>query len=249
MFSSERQLVEYQVRGQKKKCYVLDKISSSTDAYIIGLLCADSGFILSKNRYPRLTFYTSELWAAKNISLFFGGSYKERTRNIDITNAQGRKYSYKNNISYDVEIPSKSTQSLSKFGIVTKKRDRVLAGIPKDFFKSAILGFLDGDGSIVVRKRKDCRTPRLNIHFVTSCEKLTVHIQRHLEAVLNISSSIYKRSDSCIELRINNTTSSIKFCEWIYSDLPDFYNKKKKNIFDEYKSCVSSDELLGSPHG
>lgn len=246
MFSSERRLVEYQVRGQKKDCYVLDKIRTPTDAYVIGLLCADSGFALSKGKYPRTTFYSSEEWSANKISEFFGGSVRTRMRDINITNAQGRNYKYGNNTSYEVHIPSKSSQSLGKYGINSIKKERVMAAIPKHLFKCAVLGFLDGDGSIVVRRRKDCRTDRLNIHIVTSCQKVLTHTQRELENTLNISSSIYVRSENCWDLRINNTKSAIKFCQWIYGDLPDFYSKRKHKVFTEYLSCVSSDELLES---
>ncbi len=249
MFSSERRLVEYQVRGQNKTCYVLDKISSSTDAYLIGLLCADAGFSLSKNKYQKIVFYTSKSWLSDIVSKFFNGVVSKRVRDISITNAQGKKYDYQDAVSYEVSLPSKTTASLGKFGICSLKPQRVMSGIPDKYFKSAILGFMDGDGSIVVCHRKDCRTPRLNIHFVTSCEKVLIHIQRHLENFLNISSSIYSRNKKCFELRINNTSSAVKFCNWIYSDLPDFYDHKKKRIFDEYISCVSSDELLESRKG
>lgn len=244
----ERHIVEYQDKGQIKSCFVLDSVNTHTDAYVIGLLASDGGYYLAKNKYHRICFYTSEEWSVKAMNEYFvGGKYRTRVRNINITNSQGKEYKYDNSISYEYDLPTKSTESLLKFGIGSKKSDRVLAGIKKDLFKSAVLGFLDGDGSIVVRNRKDCRTPRLNIHIVSGAKKILIHIQRHLENELNISSSIYDRNKNCSELRINNTISAIKFCNWIYSDLPDFYSNRKKKIFDNYlKSCVSSDELLES---
>lgn len=250
MASSERQVVEYQDKGQIKTCTVVNSVESATSAYVIGLLCADGGYGLMKKQYDRMTFYSSKEWAVKAMQRFFvGGQYRTRVRNLEVTNDIGVTYQYDDNVSYEYSIPSKSTASLKKFGIVCLKPSRVLAGIKDVHFKSAVLGFFDGDGSVVVRHRKDCRTPRLNIHIVTGAQKVAQHVQRRLEEDLGISSSIYVRSERCVELRINNTTSAIKFCQWIYSDLPEFYDKKKKGVFDRYmgvvpESCVHSDELL-----
>lgn len=250
MTSSERQIVEYQDKGQTKMCATLHSIESATSAYVIGLLCADGGYGLMKKKYDRMTFYSSQEWAVKAMNKFFiGGAYRMRIRDTEVTNSLGVTYQYPENISYEYSLPSKSTASLKKFGIVCLKPKRVLAGVKREHFKSAILGFFDGDGSIVVRHRRDCRTPRLNIHIVTGAEEVAKHIQRHLETELGIASSIYARNEKCVELRINNTESAIKFCQWIYSDLPEFYDKKKKSVFDRYmgvepNSCVRSDELL-----
>lgn len=250
MTSSERHIVEYQDKGQTLACAVIDSVQSSTDAYVVGLLCADGGYGLMKKKYDRMTFYSSQEWAVKAMNKFFvGGAYRKRIRDIKVTNDLGVTYNYPESVSYEYQIPSKATASLKKFGIVCLKPSRVLSGIKDEFFKAAILGFFDGDGSIVVRHRNDCRTPRLNIHIVTGAKTVALHIQRHLEVKLGIATSIYAKGSKCVDLRINNTQSAIKFCEWMYSDLPDFYDMKKKSVFDRYMgalpdSCVRSDELL-----
>lgn len=210
-----------------------------TKAYIIGLLAADGGYNVSKKIYERFCFYTSEEYQANNISKHFNCKIRKRVRDISLNG-----YEYINNISYEVEIPSIHVKELKKYGIITKKTNRVISGIPKNLMYSYILGFLDGDGSIIVRHRKDCRKPRLNVHIVSGAEKILIQIQRFLEDE-NISSSIYQRKEKCFELRINNTNSSIKFCNSMYNILPKFFNYKKNKIFKDYlKSCVQSDELL-----
>lgn len=251
MTSVERHVVEYKDKGQTKFCTAIDKIETPTEAYIIGILAADGGYAIHKNKYEYMTFYTSQEWAAKRFNEYFiGGEYTCRIRDIDVTNNIGKTYHYRGNVSYEYHIPGKSSESLKKFGIVCRKPDRVLAGIGKERFKTAVLGFLDGDGSIVVRKRFDCRTDRLNIIIVSGALKILNHIQRHLENELNIASTVYVRSERRHELRIENTKSAILFCNWIYSDLPMFYDKKKKAVFDQYmKTCVRSDELLEGAEG
>lgn len=210
-----------------------------TNAYIIGLLAADAGYNVSKGIYDRLCFSTSEEWSANKVAELFTSKVRVRTRDITLN-----KHEYKDYVSYEVEIPSKEVKDLKKYGIVTKKPLRVISGISNRHIFSFILGFLDGDGSIVVRNRKDCRTPRLNIHLVSGAEKILIQIQRILEDI-GIASSIYQRKENCCELRINNTTSAIKFCELIYENLPSFYSHRKHKIFKDYlKSCVKSDELL-----
>lgn len=247
----ERQSVEYTVRGIKYKVNLLNEIQDETDAYVIGYLAADGSFsyggkknfmkmgISSKNRYILEGIRT------KYIPL---NSIRKRVRNISITNAQGKKYKYQNNVNYELDFPIRFSESLVKYGIAKPKTQRVIAGVPKKYWSACILGFLDADGSIQVRHRKDRRTSRLNIHIVTSARTITRHIQRECENVLKIGSSIYERKNAdCVDFKIETTKSAIKFCKWIYNSLPDFYNYQKKKIFDSYMSCVSSGELLESP--
>jgi len=240
MISKERRIIEYKDKGIIKQCTVFDKISDKTEAYIVGIMWADAGFGLSKSKYPRMTMNSSNEWLVKAFNDFFiAGKFRKRTRDISITNSQGNEYRYENSVSYEYCLPSRSTLGLISTGIVALKPDRDIINLSDEFIFQVILGFFDGDGSIVVLRRKDCRTPRLNIHIVSGAFNALNFIQKELN-VFGISSSIYSRSEKCKELRINNTEHAIKFCEMIYKDLPDFYDKKKKKVFNEYMiECLS----------
>lgn len=250
VLSTERRVVEYAARGNQYIVYPIDKIESATDAYIVGMLAADGSFSVNPRGYVRCTLSSSEKFVINGIIneyMPLTPAMDRSNRDIDITNSQGKTYHYHNREHYEVNISAPLINSLRKFGIICPKPERVISGIPQRYMSAYILGFFDGDGSVVVRHRKDCRTPRLSIHFVTGATRIAEQIQNELANRLNIASSIYQRNENCVDLRINHTERSVQFCQWIYSDLPKFYSFKKKNIFDSYyESCVRSGELRES---
>lgn len=239
--------IEYKVK--KTSRIKVNQLTDSIDNYyLISYIAMDGSYTFNeKKQFIRMSLSSSEKYILDYINQKFFPDVKiidRSNRDINITNNIGKTYNYKNRSHWEMHFPIAFTEQLKRFGIVCHKPNRVIAAIPKKFWSVIALGLIDSDGSIVVRHRKDGRTPRLNIHIVSSAEKILVHLQRELENTLNISSSLYKRYETCVELRINNTTSAIKFCKWIYSNLPSIYNYKKKRIFDDYMSCVSSGELL-----
>lgn len=249
----ERLPIEYTVRGKEYIVYPIDKIQNATDAYVIGYLAADGAYskIGKQKNFDRMSITSSQKFVIDGIIENYipnNEAMDRSNRKISITNTLGKTYNYENRPCWEMHFPIRFTESLRKYGIVCNKPERVMAGIPKQFRSAYILGFMDGDGSIVVRHRKDCRTPRLSIHIITGAQKIALQLQNELANEYGIISSIYHRqgNKNYCELRINNTQHAIKFCEIIYSNLPDFYNFKKKQIFDSYMSCVGSGELRES---
>lgn len=243
----ERQFVEYTVRSNIVKVGLFHRPLSVTDAYVIGRIAADGSYTYNPDRH-----FTRMGISAKDVYFLqrFSEEYMPNTKYIPrddrhITINNGRKdYHYVTEGHGELHFPVRFTDQLRKHGIVALKPERILAGIPDDLFSAAILGFLDGDGSIIIRRRKDCRSPRLHIDIGTSAVRILDHIQKHLERRLGIASSVYVRSSSkSSNLRIETTEKAIEFCQWIYSRIPDFYCAKKKSIFDYYMSCVRSGEF------
>lgn len=230
----ESQYDEYVARatGKTYRVYNFDTIENPTDAYFVGLVATNGAYTYNKEKnFPRMSFSSNNkhIITAMRDRYCIGVDVMDRSNRVITVN--NRTYQ---NESYELNFPIGLTRSLANFGVARSKPERTMVRIPKAFISAYILGIIDGDGSIVVRHRKDCRTPRLNIHIVTGAEKLAEQVQRMLEDDLNIASSIYKRNENCVDLRINNTNRAVEFCQWIYSNLPSFYNIGKKKIFDEY---------------
>lgn len=247
----ERSQIEYIVRGKQYIVNPIDEIKSATDAYIIGYLAMDGSYHYSKKtHFARMGLSSSEKYIINGVIDEYMPSMiaSDRSdREISITNSCGKTYHYNNREHWEIGFPIRFTESLGKFGIAKPKNERTLVGIPKKYMSAYILGVIDADGYISVVNRKDCRTPRLNIIITSSAFKILQLIQREIDANLGISTTLLARKNAnCSNLSIWNTKSAIKFCQWIYSDLPKFYNHKKHNIFKSYMSCVCSGELLES---
>jgi hypothetical protein len=244
----ERQYVEYTTQAVKHtvKVGLFNYPLSPTDAYIIGRIAADGAYSYNKQKkFVRMGLSAKDIPLLEKIASIYCPNTKviDRSgRNITINNGK-KDYHYVTEGHGELNFPSKFTDQLGKHGVRCSKPDRVLAGIPDSLFSSAVLGFLDGDGSIVVRHRKDCRTPRLIIHMVSGARKVLVHIQKHLERKLGIASSLIERKEKCWELRIETTETAIRFCNWVYSVKTDVFCEKKKRVFDRYMSCVRLGEF------
>jgi hypothetical protein len=236
---------EYTDKGKTRRYVNFDKIENVDDAYLIGYLSSDGSFsTVTKNskQYFKFGVCSTDIYLMESF-------HKKYCPDQAISYRKPRSSKKVNATKSIAEIwfPTKMNITLKKFGIFCPKINRRLIGIPKEYMSSYVLGMMDADGCFAIRNRKDCRTPRLNIHIVSCAEELLKDIQRYIEVYLNISSSIYNRKDKkCSEFRINHTNNAILFGEWIYSKLPSNYNYKKHSIFTKYCTGTNSGELLES---
>lgn len=224
---------EYTVRGKVFRYKEFDKITNSDQAYFIGYMSADGGYLRNKrkdNQFPKMSLTSTDKYLVEH----FCETYSPDT-SIQYREPRSSKKVNASNPTAEINFSSKMNDTFKRFGIFDYKPNRQMVGIQRAFYSSYILGVMDADGCFVVRHRRDCRTPRLNIHIVSSAIKILENIQRILETELNISSSIYERKNQeCYEFRINNTDHAVKFGEWIYSNKPSCYNYKKNKIFSNY---------------
>lgn len=241
---------EYTDKGMTRRYRTFDKITNPTDAYFLGFIGADGGYTAgikkpSGKSYPRMSVSS----ITKNI---VEGIQQRYCPDVALCK-RGLRNSGKfiaRTPAVELHFPRVLGELFKRYGIFSHKPERRLVGIPKAYLSAYVLGLLDADGCFVVRRRKDCRTPRLNIHIVSSAHLLLQDVQRVLECELGIASSVYSRNTNCHELRISNTQSAIRFGHWVYSNLPEFYYLKKHQIFNQYisevmpTSCPYPDELL-----
>lgn len=233
MTATESYFSEYTVRGKTYRYYAFDKIENADDAYFIGFMSADGSYLHNKKgdtNYPRMGLTSTSRYVVYK--------FHERYCPDAVVSERGLRSSEKikaNNPITEITFPRKLSSTFKKFGILDYKPKRKLRGIPKHLMSACVLGITDADGCFVIRHRKDCRTPRLNVHIVSGAINVLEQIQRFIDEELGISSSLYQRKASdCFELRINNSNNAVKFGNWIYSNLPSVYDFKKKRIFDDY---------------
>lgn len=243
---------EYTVRGKVIKYKELSSLSNSTDAYFIGYISADGtyqqGMKPNGKSYPTMGISSTDEYIVRMFRNLYCPLVQYKNR--------GKRSSKKvkaNNNSFELKFPRGMKDTFNKFGVFDYKPSRKMVGVSKSMQWAYMLGIMDADGCFVVRHRRDCRTPRLNIHIVSCAYNVLVEMQRRLEEQGIISSVYQRKSSNCFELRINNTEHAIRFGKLLYRDLPSVYNYKKKHIFDTYvntytsSSCSNSDELTGSP--
>lgn len=236
-------VIEYKYHSKDFKCVTFDCIDSEDKAYFIGFMSADGGFERGGS-YPRMSLSSTSIFIVEAFTKKYQPNHSINYR--DPRPPQLRKDGtiiVGNKRFAVIAFSSKMNETFKRFGIFSYKKDRECVGIPNSFFWSFVHGIMDADGCFVIRNRKDCRTPRLNVHIVSSSIKVLEEIQRRLSNYFSITSSIYQRKCSeCFELRINNTEHSKKFGKLMYEKLPTNYIFKKKKIFDSF--CANSGELL-----
>jgi len=236
-------LREYIDKGNWRRYRDLQKVYDKQDAYLIGYLYGDGGFITNGG---------SSFMSVSSINWNVIEAFKDRfcpdqqVRNI------GKKSSTKvkaTNDVYELRFPPKFSKQLEKFGLFCKKKDRSLKGVPDKFFINVLHGLIDADGFWTVGHRKDCRSPRLRIMITHRSQHFLVDVQRKLEMLYNVSSTIVLHdSGQCYRLSVQNTSRAIMLAREIIANIDYTCNDFKLWMIKEYLNNVDmrpkSDELL-----
>jgi hypothetical protein len=236
----EKYKTEYNDKGIIKFVYNFNKISSAEDAYFIGYMACDGGFI-SADGYPFMSVSSTEKYIIEYFSKYTSHAV---VRNI------GQKSSDKVkaiNDVFELRFPSKMAETFKNFGIWCKKPERRLIGIPNTYFLSFFWGVLDSDGFISVTHRKDCRTPRLRFFITHGSEKFLVDLQNKLFELFNVNTTLRQHGPNVWRLQAQNTTQNITFLsKMLCENLPVFNIKKWTKLIEYFDNYVpqASDELL-----
>lgn len=236
----EKFKTEYNDKGTTKFVLNFNKITSDEDAYFIGYMSCDGGYVLADG-YPFMMVSGTE----KNIIAHFS----KYTSHAIVRNT-GKKSSEKINAIkdvYEIRFPSKMSETFKSFGIWCKKPERRIVGIPKEYFLAYTWGIIDSDGFITVTHRADCRTPRLRFFITHGSEKFLVDLQNKLSEFYNLNTTLRKHGENVWRLQAQNTVQNIQFfIKMLRSDLPVFNIKKWTKLVEYLDTYVpqASDELL-----
>lgn len=234
---------EYTIRGETKYFNVLaDKISAA-DAYLLGYLACDGGFVQAKRPGDRLDQpFIMVSSTEENIMEWIKENYIPCSTIMNVGKKSSAKVNATNDV-FELRFSSRASKQFARFGVLTRKPDRRLVGIPKHHMHAYMAGVIEADGFISVAHRKDCRTPRLLFFITHSGEKFLADLQKWLP----INTNLRQHGSNVWRLSAQETTQNKVF---LYSVLPFMKNAKKKKILSDYLDTYyvhqSSGELLES---
>lgn len=227
-------ICEYTDKGIKKRYFTIGDKINSNDAYLIGYMACDGGYITNR-KWPFMMINSTNKhlidWVKENY-LPDATVYNLGKKSSEVVNAV--------NDIFEIRFPSKSSNQFKRFGIFCKKVERRLIGIPKSMMFPYIAGVIDADGFITVTHRHDCRTPRLRFFITHGSEKYLADLQNWLP----IPTTLRQHGDNVWRLQSQNTSENILFLSNVLQFLKDH---KKSSILSRYLNKFvpqASDELL-----
>lgn len=237
----EKFKTEYNDKGITKYVVNFNNIDNYNDAYFIGYMAGDGGFV-SNDGYPFMSVSSTENYIME--------VFKEAYTSHAIVRNIGRKSSDKVNATHDVfelRFPAKMSSTFKHFGIFCKKPERRVVGIPNKFFGAYLRGLIDSDGFISITHRADCRTPRLRFFITHGGEKFLADVQQKISEVYGVNTTLRQHGDNVWRLQGQNTTQNILLFRKIFHTKYFAFNVQKHLKVEEYLDTYvpqASDELL-----
>lgn len=228
---------EYTDKGKVKYWNELPNKLSEEDAYLIGYLACDGGYVIN-GKYPFMMVSSTEL----SIIEWIRKSYVP-TMNIYNVGMKSSERVNAINPVYELRFPTRGSYQFKRFGIFCKKSNRRVVGISDQNLTPYMAGVIDADGFISVTHRRDCRTPRLRFFITHQSELYLADLQNRLP----IPTTLRQHGKNVWRLQAQNTTENITY---LSSVLPFLKNRKKIQVLLTYLNKFdvpqASGELLES---
>lgn len=221
----------------RKRIYNLNEeyfsnIDDNKKAYIVGFIYADGSI---NDNYLHIRLSEKDICVLKHIKneLSYDGPI--------------RKYNVRHNSYVDLTISSsKIINDLKNIGIVKNKTyiSKTLPKIDGKYFNYLLLGFFDGDGSIYSNMRKNKNNIiEYTVNFSSNYNVLS-QIKKYLYNMNISSSQIRFRRDNDIScmLDIRGSINIENIYNILYNPKPNFYLKRKYDIFEEFKINLNNIE-------
>lgn len=233
---------EYTIRGEKKRFVMLQPQISYDDAYLIGYLACDGGYVAGKRpgeraAQPFMMVSSTE----KNIVEWVRDSYIPDATIYDVGCKSSKKVNAASSV-FELRFSPKASAQFARFGIFCKKPNRRLVGIKNKHMYAYTAGVLEADGFITITMRKDCRTPRIRFFITHGGEQFLADLQNWLP----INTTMRQHGLNVWRLQAQSTSQNMEFLSKV---LPYMKSDKKRKIVSEYlgKYYVrqESGELLG----
>lgn len=230
---------EYIVSSKKVLVNTFESLRDSSDAYFLGYLMCDGGYQKpTHKRKHRIAVSSTDIY----IIDYFVEHYQPlsdpmlRKPHDNLKAGIVGKKQYKNFV-----LSSKFSESLGKFGVMCKKEDRIYQGVSNKLFPAFLLGAFDADGCISFGERSDRNRMWAFVSFTHSSLGFLTKIQKHLHEQYGISSFVNPKSkENCFVLRVCNMEGCKKMYEVLYSLDTPVYNKRKKQIFENFITELDS---------
>lgn len=217
-----------EIRDAYKTTYVLndkyfDEILNGSQAYILGLLCADG--CVCKN-----TVSISLQEDDKKILDIINNEFNSN-RKLHYIDNSNKKDGYIRKNQYRLAITNKYfANSLRNIGVVDNKSNslKMLDCINDELLPHFIRGLFDGDGHIEKSRYRVA---------ITGTKYILEELNNRINKILNINFQLYEESNHngityC--MRIGSKNDCINFLNYIYKDNCGFYIDRKYDLYQKY---------------
>lgn len=213
------------VRGKTYYFRNFSSITNDFEAYTIGYLAGDGGYIENRG-FPFMLVSSTE----KHIIQQFKEYWVPNKPIYELGKKSSEKVNAINDV-YELRFQSKLSKKFNKYGIFCKKKDRVVKNINFEYTIPYIAGLLDADGHIQIEDRVDTLTPRL-IWAITHRSKEYLECVQNLLEEWYVPSTIRKHGNrNCYRISCKSTESNKIFLNKL---LPYMLNKNKKQKLSTY---------------
>jgi hypothetical protein len=227
----KRNNIELRTKEETSRKHILvnfnQGIKNNKDAYILGLIFSDGN--LSRN-HIEITLHE-----------------KDKQILIDLSNYvyDYEKLSYRNEKTWQVGEKIYKSEGQWRFGITSKDVVKRLKPIglkenksltleyPKInciFDKDFIRGYFDGDGAIIIPKKRD----NVRIHIVGS-HKFCEQLKEKLNKYLDINIILKKKTENVSSVNIYGKNQVEKFYKWLYKNSELKLNRKYEKFKEIYR--------------
>ena len=194
-------------------------IISNNDAYILGLIWADGN--LSRNCIE-ISLQQTDEQILEDISNYIYGEKVFSYRDSQISIFKNKEYMSKPQTRFRITSKEVSNK-LRKIGLIENKT--LICRFPKinsEYIPHFLRGLLDGDGSIYIKNKNNCRVD------IVSNPEMCQDISQIVNETLNINSKVYKKTEKVYTFTISGRLQILKFLDWIYENSELKLNRKYK---------------------
>lgn len=222
-----------------------NRIESNEDAYTVGYLLGDGGWLKDKGQM-------SVTSTDKYIMEYFIKRYQPEHNLRSLIPVNNTRNIVSKIESHKMQFSTYFTPTFDYYGITELKPNRVYKNISKEYMRAFILGFLDADGSVTCFMGTNGNGGlrfRTGITFTHPSRETLTNLKNYLKIELNVDSSLqYKKNENCSVLKISGNNDCYMFCKWINDIEIEILNERKLNkrhelinMYDEIsKSTVMS---------
>jgi len=222
---------EYLINNKQCRLNILERIGTKEDAYFLGYMLGDGGFNQPTHK-RKARLYISSI--RQEVIDSFKNTYcpdSSVSSRLPINNK--RPNIVGKNLAYTLNFSSKFEVMFKKYGLLDKKKNRVIVNIPDKYFGDYLLGLFDADGHITFGYSKDRGRLWGNFGLTHQSFQALSYVQEFLMKHLNISTTVRQRkTEDCLDLKIASLPALKKIYELMYTGVT-ICDKVKQSKFKE----------------
>lgn len=251
----------YELDHKPKKYKDLDihyfkNIDTQEKAYFLGLIAADGCVYVKKNikKGNRYSLSISLKEEDKYILDLFNHelNYKKKLqflppKKVSVNNSK----IYTSSPGYRINIENKTiVKDLLELGINNKKSvlgfnfEKLI--LKENLIPHFIRGYFDGDGSVNIYIKNNSKFTNIITYICSNTIPILEYIKNKIPAEIDCYIKTTTYNNSKMNYLMIRANSAIKFYEYLYSNNPKYFLKRKFNNFNIYRTYVERSTLANS---